>query len=221
MVMRMHWVLIVLLSALVTACSSMPGSGLFRSGHGIGVVEATIGEPRFFRGDGQFTVETGVTVQVQDSVITGPNDRIRLRMIDGTRITLGGGSEFVFHVYSFVQPSPIARMSFSQGTLRIDIDRFTERQGARFEVATPLADIRVRGADFWAGDLFKDNQLDLVLLGEGVVTVTNGYGNVEIVEATHGTTVNFGAAPINPEPWPPEEIEDVTASISMRELPSE
>lgn len=215
----MHRVTIATLILCLTACSSLPGQGIFGTNTtGIGVVEAMSGEPLIFRGDGHFLVEVGVLIDVKDSIVTHDDSAIRLRMIDGTRLSLGANSEFVFHVYSDKGPASMGRMSMSQGSLLVEPNGFLRRENSRFEIATPLADLSLGSGDFWLGDLFADNQLDVVLLSAGSLRVSNAYGDARLAELGQGTTVLFGKAPGRVESWPSEELDTVMESTRIEEV---
>lgn len=205
----------LLMLIFVAGCDSLPGINLFPAAKGIGMVDAVIGEPRVFRNGASFIVQARVPLQDMDTVITGADDRIRLKMSDGSMITLGGGSELAFHVYSFISPSPLVRISFSQGAFRLKPGRLVKRDDARFRIATPLATLVVTGGEVWGGDRFQDHQLDVLLLDDGEVRVFNGHGSTRLARQYHGTTVNFGNAPLEAEAWPIEEIEDVIASTTL------
>jgi len=55
----------------------------------------------------------------------------------------------------------------------------------------------------------------VLLLDDGEVRVFNGHGSTRLARQYHGTTVNFGNAPLEAEAWPIEEIEDVIASTTL------
>ncbi len=168
----------------------------------IGEVDLIAGSPLVLRGGTMISLRKGSKIHVKDTIFTDDNAKLRIEMSDGTLVTLGNNSQFVFHVYSYRDPAPIARMSFTEGSFRISTDRFMKRDAARFEVTTPLAVIGVRGTDFWGGFIFGDNELDVALLSEGGIYITNDQGSVDITRPGYGTTVKFGAAPTTPEQWP-------------------
>lgn len=186
----------------LNGCSYIGGAdGAKQSATKIGVVELIKGAPRVLRGTDMILLRRGSRLRVRDTIFTGPDDKIRLKMIDDTRIALGNDSQFVFHVYSYRNPAPIARMSFSEGSFRATTGKFMQRDGASFEIATPVALIGVRGTDFWGGFIFGDNTLDVAMLSGDGIYVKNEFGTVEIDEAGVGTTVTFGVAPAKPERW--------------------
>ena len=205
-----------LLLLFLSACAELPGQGLFGEASGIGVVEAMTGDPLVFRGNSPFHVEVGVLVEVRDIVRTGEADAIRLRLADGSRLALGANAELVLLEYSNDAPKQ-ARLSLSQGSMRVLIKDFLRREGSSFVVLSPLATVEPAAGDFWMGDLFADDQLDVVLLTPGELEISNAFGRAVLMEEKQGTTVIFGRVPGEPEAWPEEEIESVLESTRLPE----
>jgi hypothetical protein len=206
----MRVVVFTLLMVLLGSCSWSS-----RPVDAIGEVEASIGSPSVLRGSRFLEIGPKTPIFVKDTILTGTGGRVKLKMSDGTRITLGESSQFVFHVYSFAEPAPIARMSFSDGAFRIDTKKFTNMEKAIFEVSTPLATIGVRGTDFWGGYIFAQETLDVALLSRGEIYVHNDFGRVDISTPGVGTTITFKAPPSPPETWTPEKASEAIQSTTL------
>src|SRR4029450_160920 len=65
-------------------------------------------------------------------------------------------------------------LQVTKGAFRFATGRIKEMQDSKIAASTPLADIGVRGTEFWGGQLDKYG----VLLLEGKVTVSNQAGSV-------------------------------------------
>lgn len=205
--------IVVALSALVVSCSGLNTRSLGETA--IGEVEIALGQPRVLRGSRYIQIGAGTDIEQGDVVLTGQDARVRLKMIDGTRISLGHNSEFVFHEFSFKSAQPTALMSFTAGALRIVTGRLTRNEAAEFTVKTPIAVIGVGSADLWGGYSFGEKTLDVSLLSKGGVYVDNRFGRVDISVPGEGTTVTLGFAPGKPVPWLPEITEAAVKSTTL------
>ena len=79
-------------------------------------------------------------------------------------------------------------------------------------VSTPVADIGVRGTQFWGGPLDKYG----VLVLEGEITVSNQAGNATLSGAGQGTDI---PSPLDPpgevKPWSEEKIARAVATVAL------
>ena len=206
--------LIIALSFL-TSCAWVPGLNQV-SDNEIGRVVTIAGQPRILRGDRYLEVGKKTAVEVKDVVITGLLEKAKIKMSDGTLITLGPGSQFVFHVYSFREPGPIARMSFNSGSFRLKAGKLTKKEDARFEVTTPLAVIGVDSGEVWVG--YLDEQaagLTVALMGGGQITVGNRFGKVQLSKKSEATLVTFHGSPSNPVKRSDEKIRNAIRATSL------
>ena len=101
--------------------------------------------------------------------------------------------------------------------MRVLIKNFLRREGSSFVILSPLATVEPAAGDFWMGDLFADDQLDVVLLTPGELEIANAFGRALLMEEKQGTKVIFGRVPGEPETWPEEEIESVLESTRLPE----
>ena len=201
--------------SFLASCAWVPGSNQV-SDNEIGRVVNTAGQPRILRGDRYLEVGKKTAVEVKDIVITGLLEKAEIKMSDGTLITLGPESQFVFHVYSFRDPAPIARMSFNSGSFRLKAGKLTGKEDARFEVITPLAVISVDSGEVWVG--YLDEQaagLTITLMSGGQVTVGNQFGEVQLSKKDEATSVTFHGSPSNPVKRTDEQIRNVIRATSL------
>jgi hypothetical protein len=179
----------------------------------------TAGEVVLLRGavsatqDGKSTkLYRGASVIVGDQLRTGKNARLKLRMIDGTEITLGENSEFVVREYAMSADSGIGALELTKGFFRAITGKITKLRQNSFEVRTPLATIGVRGTDFWGEQ--SANRFRVAMLSGTAIVVRNDYGSVEITEAGLGTEVTApGQPPREPFRWSEEEIRKAAGTV--------
>lgn len=157
----------------------------------------------------------GAAVIVGDQLRTGKNARLKLRMVDGTEITLGENSEFTVREYDvrISEGTGSGVLELTKGFFRAVTGKITKLRENKFQVKTPLAVIGVRGTDFWGEQ--HPNKLRVALLGGTAVTVSNDYGSVEITEAGFGTEITApNQAPRDPFRWSPEAITKAAGTVS-------
>ncbi len=80
-------------------------------------------------------------------------------------------------------------------------------------MSTPVADIGVRGTEFWGGPL--DNKYGVLLL-RGEVSVSNQAGSVKLAAPGQGTDIPSPLeAPGPVAAWAPDKIDRAIATVTM------
>jgi hypothetical protein len=98
-------------------------------------------------------------------------------------------------------------------SFRFATGKIKELKDKKIAVSTPVADIGVRGTEFWGGPI---NARYGVLLIEGEVTVSNQAGSVTLIGAGEGTDVPSPLdAPGAPSAWPAEKVARAVASVAL------
>jgi hypothetical protein len=180
----------------------------------IGEVKQAVGVPRILRGSRYIELGPGTDILVRDVVINGVSDRVSIEMVDATRITLGVDSEFAFHVYSYEQPFPMARMSLSYGRLRIETGRFTRKDDHTFEVSTPSGEMDITG-DIWAAYSMDDERLEAILLSDDRLAIHNQHGMAVTEDTATGLYAALGAAPYSGEGLSAEHLKEALNSTFL------
>jgi hypothetical protein len=86
----------------------------------------------------------------------------------------------------------------------------------KIAVSTPLADIGVRGTEFWGGPLDTYG----VLLLEGEVSVSNQAGSVVLAKPGQGTDIPSPLDPPGaPTAWPEEKVARASPPSAKRLFP--
>lgn len=165
-----------------------------------------------FLGQGRPLAE-GATVYLADTVLTGTDARVQVRLRDGSDLTLGANGALTL---DGLIAAPLGEPGGGPG------DGFSVLAGAfrliaaptpGAEIRTPVATIGIRGTDFWGGPL--DGALDVVTL-EGRVEVTTPAGSV-VLDGGEGTVVpRPGAAPGAAGAWGKDKMARALDSVAFR-----
>ncbi len=180
----------------------------------IGTVSYARGELSVIRGDSSLPVAVGDEIHRDDRLLTGDDGLFSASLIDGSVLTLGRSSEFLFSDYRWDGNEGSASLTFIKGAFRAITGALGKVATPVFEVRTPVATIGIRGTDFWGGFIFGD-QLDVTVLdGKGVYVVAEG-GRVEL-DKNWGTTVSRDdLTPTPPKIWPDEKLQKAIAAVSL------
>lgn len=140
-----------------------------------------------------------------DHVITLMNSVAQFKLRDGSVITVGKESEFVFkqyEIYKNTSKKPnIALFELVKGAFRSITGSITKREH-RYEVQTIVATMGIRGTDFWGGFGLTENGLDVMMIeGHGVYVVNSKGEQVELEKDGFGTTVFPDKPPKTPIKW--------------------
>jgi hypothetical protein len=111
---------------------------------------------------------------MKDELRTAANARLQVTFLDETQLTLGEHASVVIDRYVYDPNRGVGEtfLQVTKGAFRFATGRIKEMKDSKIAVSTPLADIGVRGTEFWGGQLDKYG----VLLLEGKVTVSNQAG---------------------------------------------
>lgn len=181
----------------------------------VGEVVRVVGTVSVQRTSSNFVPFVGVKVCRGDRLVTGAGSIAEVRLRDGTLITVGKSSEFVFREYRIYKNKPnVALFDLVSGAFRSVTGSITAR-AHRFEVHSRVATIGVRGTDFWGGYGLTDNGLDVIMLsGHGIYIDSASGGHVEISTAGQGTTVVEGSAPTAGSAWGADKVQRAVATIT-------
>jgi hypothetical protein len=159
-------------------------------------------------------LEVGSEIFVGDVISTGHTARVELRMIDEGVLSLGARTVFNVIDYTFKDIDTKATLRLISGSFRALTGKIAEASGGRFQVATEVATIGVRGTDFWGGGL--DGHFQVALLGGKSIVIENRAGRVEITEVGAGTTVRGAdVAPTPPKAWSKDKIGRAAATVAF------
>ena len=101
----------------------------------------------------------------------------------------------------------------TKGAFRFATGRIKELKEKTIAISTPVADIAVRGTEFWGGPI---NAKYGVLLLEGEVTVSNQAGSVTLSAPGQGTNIASPLdAPGAAAAWRPEKAARAIEAVTM------
>ncbi|MCG7550385.1 FecR family protein [Pseudoalteromonas sp. Of7M-16] len=150
---------------------------------------------------------------IEDALHTGKNARAQVRFSEGTILSLGEQTQFVVNQFEYQQSSD-ASFEFISGAFRIVTGEITKVTNPNFKIKTPMGSIGIRGTDFWGGNLYSEDTIDVILLdSEHPIVVENEYGRVVISKPGMGTTLQKGKAPTAPETWSDKKLQDAVKTI--------
>jgi len=151
---------------------------------------------------------------VKDELRTGANARLQVTFRDNTLLTLGEHASIVIDRYVYDRDRGVGEtvLQATKGAFRFATGRIKEMKDHKIAVSTPVADIGVRGTEFWGGPLEKYG----VLLLEGEVSVSNQAGSVVLANPGQGTDIASALdAPGAPTAWPNEKVAHAIAAVAL------
>ncbi|TQF70959.1 FecR family protein [Pseudoalteromonas luteoviolacea] len=151
-----------------------------------------------------------------DSIATGKLARAQFRFSEGTILTLGADTQFLVSEFNHghSQKEPSASFEFVAGAFRVVTGEITKVARPNFKIKTPLGSIGIRGTDFWGGNLYDNESIEVILLdSEHPITIENQFGKVIITEPGTGSTLRIGKAPSKPEKWSNQKLQDAVKTI--------
>jgi hypothetical protein len=166
------------------------------------------------RGDA-VAARAGTPVHLRDELRTGPSARLKLTFRDGTELTLGEKASVVIDRYVYDPKSDVGEtvLQATRGAFRFATGRIKALKQKKIAVSTPVADIGVRGTEFWGGAL---NGRYGVLLLDGEVVVSNQAGSVVLSAQGQGTDIPSPFDPPGPvRPWSAEKIARAVAAVTL------
>jgi hypothetical protein len=205
-----------LLHVLVTfaALTSTCGAGAEEDTSSVGTVNRVENEAQVISASGALTAAVGTPVHMKDELRTGANARLQVTFRDNTLLTLGEHASIVIDRYVYDPDRGVGEtvLQATKGAFRFATGRIKEMKDHKIAVSTPVADIGVRGTEFWGGPLEKYG----VLLLEGEVSVSNQAGSVMLAKSGQGTDIASALDPPGaPTAWPDEKVARAIATVAL------
>jgi hypothetical protein len=171
----------------------------------IGIVTAAQGFPSVIRKNQKYILARESRIYANDIVNTDLNSKVRIRLVDQTRLTLGNSSHLVFHNYAQKPDTSWAdiRAALTRGAVRTTRPIFGD--GGEFVFTTPLATVTSTSQDFWVGYIFDERSLDVSILAGTHILVSNRDGTSQLNNPGYGINVISGAAPRSQRKWDDEK----------------
>jgi len=179
----------------------------------VGIVDKVENEAKVVSGDTVTPAIIGTLVHLKDELRTGVDGRLKITSRDDTVLTLGEKASVIIDRY-VCDPDQMS----ARPCTRPPRAPFASPQAAsrglkqnKIAVSTPVADIGVRGTEFWGGLLDKYG----VLVLEGEITVSNQAGSVTLF-GSGGTDIPSPLDPPGPvKAWSAQKIARAVATVAL------
>jgi hypothetical protein len=148
----------------------------------------------------------GDVVQVSDTVEVPAGGKLKLRMADGSLISIAADSGVTVVSYDISSAGRHAKLSLMRGLLRAVV--VVVEGPSTFEVSTAVATASVRSAD---ADWFIESQPGSARVGveAGIIELTSAAtGRSAKIPANWGGSQMDGREPALPRLWPQEELDE-------------
>ena len=155
----------------------------------------------------------GQQVQVTDTVDVPADGKLKLRMTDGTVVSVAAGSRMTVSSYATDASGQrqSAQLSLAQGLVRAVVAPMG--QPATFEVNTAVGTAAVRGTDWFIEASPGAAQVGVL---EGSVSLTSAATRrTETIPARWGARLEAGRDPVPARVWSPAEFQAVIARTQV------
>ena len=184
------------------------------------------------QGFGSRPLHLGAPVHAQGKIKTGPNARLEIGFIDGTKMTLGEWAHVDLDVNLKDKPpggeqaaenddSDSMSISFLAGTFRFITGLLAKANSQSVRLQTQVATIGIRGTDLFGGPLAAGMPPGEIHYGfmilEGAIDIDNPHGSVTLDSPKEGTFLPMKGhkAPTPPSVWNQQAIDEAFASIEF------
>jgi len=181
----------------------------------VGIVNKVENQAQVISASGATTAIVGTPVHMRDELRTGADARLRIIFRDDTVLTLGEQASVVIDRYVFDPDQGIGEtvLQATKGAFRFATGRIKELSDRKIAVSTPVADIGIRGTEFWGGPLGAKYG---VLLLDGEVIVSNQAGRVTLSASGQGTDIPSPLDPPGPvKVWSAEKVARAVATVAL------
>jgi len=182
----------------------------------IGTVSRIQGDASGTRGTATQPLVANASVYPNEVVSTGDGTRLEITFKDNTRLTLSENVKLTLDTYIYNRTARLGTIKFEvAGAFRFVSGRLSKLAKSNLSVITPVANIGIRGTDFWGGPI--DNQALGVFLITGTVSVSNAAGTQILNRSGLGTNIAApGAAPGPVTFWPADKVNRALAAVTFR-----
>ena len=160
------------------------GHRAFAAGADVGEVTKLRGQARASRNGANVMLDVGTKIQSGDTIVTGPDARLKLQFLDGSTMTVGETSKLNIDKAAFDGGKRDIAATLLDGIVRCAVAKAGE--GSNFEVSSSLVTSAARGTE-WIMSI-KDHTTSLLVL-EGTV---NAKGKGETLEELPDAPVSKG-----------------------------
>jgi hypothetical protein len=203
-VVRLMWLIAAWLALTECAAASAVPAGSIVGLFGACFIEA---------GGARLPARLGANVAVGDHVDVPAGGKLKLRMADGSIISVASGSQLTVAAYvvDSAGQRQNAQLGLAQGLIRAVVAPVSHP--ARFEVKTAVGTAAVRSTDWFV--LASPSAMQVGVLAGSVEMTSAANGNGETIPARWGARLEAGHDPVPPRIWSRAEFASVIARTSM------
>ena len=164
-------------------------------------------------GGARSAARLGSSVQVGDTVDVPEGGKLKLRMADGSVVSIASGSRMTVTAYGVnaAGQRQNAELTLAQGLLRAVVAPVT--QPARFEVTTAVGTAAVRSTDWFV--LAAPTSMQVGVLVGSVVMTSTATHHGETIPAGWGARLEAGRDPVPARVWDQTEFDDVVTRTTV------
>ena len=164
-------------------------------------------------GGGRVAAAMGQAVEVGDTVEVPPGGKLKLRMADGSVVSVAAGSRVTVAAYGVDSAGQRqnAQLRLAQGLVRAVVAPVARPAG--FEVDTAVGTAAVRSTDWFVEATPSTMQVG-VLTGSVQMT-SRSTGRGEVIPARWGARLEAGRDPVPPRVWSQAEFDSVIARTNV------
>jgi len=177
----------------------------------IGVVERYHGKSFIVRGAQRIVVSKGAKVELGDTVRTGLQAWVRIRMNDGTVISAAQRSNFVMKDFVYHKPRDSkATFGFIKGLFKVISGGIGKIARDRFKVTVPNGTIGIRGTEFYVN---IKGERTRIFCTRGAIVASNGLGEA-MVSSGEQTMLEKGKEPAKPKHFSSKKLRTLQRALS-------
>lgn len=164
-------------------------------------------------GGARHAVQLAAPVAVGDVVDVPAGGKLKLRMADGSIISVASGSRLTVAAYGVdgTGQRQNAQLGLARGLIRALVAPAAHQ--ASFEVKTAVGTAAVRSTDWFV--LASPAAMQVGVLAGSVEMTSGATGNGETIPARWGARLEAGRDPVPPRVWSPAEFASVIARTNL------
>jgi hypothetical protein len=193
------------------------GAAHAADGAAVGKVSDVDGTTEIVSGSASAAAAKGAAVRMNDALNTGADGRLQVTFRDNTVLTLSENARVVIDRYVYDPDRGVGDvlLTTTQGAFRFATGKMKELTEKSITVETPVAQVGVRGTEFWGGPV--DGEYSVLLLA-GEVNVRNEAGTVVLNKPGFATMIRSRlVAPVLPSLWSPDRIQSALTRTVTRQ----
>jgi hypothetical protein len=165
------------------------------------------------RGGSSKPLKLGDTVAVSDTIDVPADGKLKLRMSDGSVISLAPGTKMTITAYQTAAGGQrqTAQLSLVQGLIRSVVSQVDHP--STFEVSTAVGTAGVRSTDWFIEA--KPGSAQVGVLSGAVVLRSSATGRQVDIPARWGARLEAGRDPVDARVWAPQEFQAVIARTDV------